>query len=110
MVGYKQFQGPCATRTNRPCLVWGQNTVDKREALSHASERSVMKTICSVGGDNGWFAFNWLWAIRGFVDKLLGGLDFVGVADTQAIFALEIPWISLRSRPLHLTDCVCLPK
>ena len=50
-----------------------------------------MKTICSVGGDNGWFAFNWLWAIRGFVDKLLGGVGLRRVADTQAIFALEIP-------------------
>ena len=42
--------------------------------MTSASEDALMKTICSVGGDNGWFAFNWLWAIRGFVDKLLGGV------------------------------------
>ena len=40
----------------------------------------------------------------------LEALDFAGVADTQAIFALEIPLISLKSRPLHLPGCVCLPK
>ena len=33
-----------------------------------------MRTIKSVGGDTGWFAFDWLWAIRGFVDELLGGV------------------------------------
>ena len=35
---------------------------------------SVMRTVKSVGGDTGWFAFDWLWAIRGFVDEILGGV------------------------------------
>ena len=68
------FKDPARPEPTDPVWSGGKILVDKREAFSHASEKSVMKTICSVGGDNGWFAFNWLWAIRGFVDKLLGGV------------------------------------
>ena len=30
--------------------------------------------VRSVGGDTGWHAFNWLWRIRGLLDRLLGGI------------------------------------
>ena len=30
--------------------------------------------VRSVGGDTGWHAFNWLWKIRGLLDRLLGGI------------------------------------
>jgi len=33
----------------------------------------VFRSICSLGGDTGWFVMNWLWEIRGLVDKLFGG-------------------------------------
>lgn len=28
----------------------------------------------SIGGDKGWYYANWLWEIRGFLDKLVGGV------------------------------------
>jgi hypothetical protein len=34
----------------------------------------VMRVVRSLGGDTGWLVFNWLWSLRGFVDKLLGGV------------------------------------
>ncbi len=30
--------------------------------------------IWSIGGKNGWYKFNWLWKIRGYMDKLVGGV------------------------------------
>lgn len=35
---------------------------------------SVFKSFTSIGGDDGWFAFDFLWEIRGFLDKLIGGV------------------------------------
>jgi uncharacterized protein YbjT (DUF2867 family) len=35
--------------------------------------REVFAAVQAIGGRNGWYTYNWLWKIRGFVDKLLGG-------------------------------------
>ncbi|MEO9892216.1 SDR family oxidoreductase [Aurantibacter sp.] len=34
----------------------------------------VLENIWKIGGDNGWYYGNWLWKIRGFLDKILGGV------------------------------------
>jgi uncharacterized protein YbjT (DUF2867 family) len=34
----------------------------------------VIHTIWSIGGDNGWYYGQYLWLIRGFIDKLSGGV------------------------------------
>ncbi len=34
----------------------------------------TINNIWSIGGDTGWFYANWLWTIRGFLDKLWGGV------------------------------------
>jgi uncharacterized protein YbjT (DUF2867 family) len=34
----------------------------------------VLERIWSIGGANGWYYGNWLWGIRGFIDKLFGGV------------------------------------
>ena len=33
-----------------------------------------MDKIWSIGGENGWYYGNWLWKVRGFLDKLFGGV------------------------------------
>jgi uncharacterized protein YbjT (DUF2867 family) len=33
----------------------------------------VFRSFCSIGGENGWFGYDWLWNIRGFIDKLFKG-------------------------------------
>lgn len=35
---------------------------------------SALERIWSIGGDNGWYYANWLWNIRGFLDKAFGGV------------------------------------
>lgn len=34
----------------------------------------VQKRIWSLGGDRGWLTMNWAWKLRGFLDKLVGGI------------------------------------
>lgn len=34
----------------------------------------VLENIWKIGGKNGWYYANWLWKIRGFLDKLNGGV------------------------------------
>jgi uncharacterized protein YbjT (DUF2867 family) len=34
----------------------------------------VLNKIWSIGGSNGWYYADWLWGIRGFIDKLFGGV------------------------------------
>lgn len=46
---------------------------DKRVS-SIINRELCIKKIWSIGGDNGWYYGNWLWRIRGFIDKLIGGV------------------------------------
>ena len=38
------------------------------------NENQALDRIWSIGGQNGWYYANWLWAIRGFLDKMAGGV------------------------------------
>jgi hypothetical protein len=35
---------------------------------------AALERFWSIGGDKGWYYANWLWKIRGFLDKLVGGV------------------------------------
>ncbi|ARV05770.1 epimerase [Polaribacter sp. SA4-10] len=37
-------------------------------------ENYTLDRIWSIGGENGWYSFNWLWKIRGYIDKIFGGV------------------------------------
>ncbi len=38
------------------------------------NREQVLANIWSIGGERGWYYANWLWVIRGFLDKLVGGV------------------------------------
>ncbi len=42
--------------------------------LSVSNSEESLKKIWSIGGKNGWYYADWLWTIRGFIDKLFGGV------------------------------------
>jgi len=46
---------------------------DKRVAKVEDEEKALNK-IWSIGGKTGWYKANWLWELRGFMDKLSGGV------------------------------------
>lgn len=37
------------------------------------NQEDVFKSVCSLGGPNGWFRYNFLWRLRGALDKISGG-------------------------------------
>ncbi len=37
------------------------------------AQQDVFQSACAIGGPNGWFKYNYLWRIRGIIDKLIGG-------------------------------------
>jgi uncharacterized protein YbjT (DUF2867 family) len=53
---------------------FGNRIVDTREILSHAPLDLAFHPIRRIGGANGWYYGNWLWALRGFLDLLFGGV------------------------------------
>ncbi len=44
-----------------------------RTVETFAKPASVYKSFTSIGGDNGWLAWNWAWRMRGWIDSLVGG-------------------------------------
>lgn len=47
--------------------------IDKRTRKIYDREHCIKK-IWSIGGKNGWYYGNWLWEVRGFLDKIAGGV------------------------------------
>jgi uncharacterized protein YbjT (DUF2867 family) len=48
--------------------------IDKRLTRIDGDSEKVLGNIWAIGGERGWYYANWLWNIRGFIDKLLGGV------------------------------------
>jgi uncharacterized protein YbjT (DUF2867 family) len=42
-------------------------------ATGHASPAAMWRVVATIGGDNGYYALNFLWWLRGAIDWLLGG-------------------------------------
>jgi uncharacterized protein YbjT (DUF2867 family) len=47
--------------------------VDSRAIVAHCPPEAAFDPVACIGGDRGWYAFDTLWDIRGFMDVLLGG-------------------------------------
>jgi uncharacterized protein YbjT (DUF2867 family) len=54
---------------------WAGGTVyvDQRRTRVRAPASVLFRTVCRVGGRQGWYASNWLWQLRGVLDRLIGG-------------------------------------
>lgn len=49
--------------------------VDRKSIdISHLNKEKVYNSFISIGGENGWFDYDFLWEIRGVIDKLIGGV------------------------------------
>jgi len=77
---------------------FGTRLVDSRTLNVEAPPEVVFRCIERIGGDNGWYAYNWLWRLRGFIDLLEGGVGLrrgrpspttLRVGDTVDSFRVE---------------------
>ncbi len=44
------------------------------QTMSIENRQDCIHKIWSIGGNTGWYYGNWLWKIRGYIDKLFGGV------------------------------------
>jgi uncharacterized protein YbjT (DUF2867 family) len=65
--------------------------VRTRTVTGHVNQ--VWQRVWSIGGDTGWYYGDWLWAIRGMLDKMVGGVGLnrgrTHVNDIEAGDALD---------------------
>ncbi|MDP1835300.1 MAG: SDR family oxidoreductase [Chlamydiales bacterium] len=48
--------------------------VDQRLIESPLSAQEVTERVWAIGGQTGWYYMNWAWKVRGFIDKVVGGV------------------------------------
>ena len=53
---------------------FGTRLVDSRVAQISRPPAIAFRPIQRIGGESGWYAWNWLWRLRGFLDLILGGV------------------------------------
>ena len=72
--------------------------VDSRSQWVEVSPEEAFTPIRRIGGATGWYAYDWLWRLRGFLDLLVGGvgvrrgrpdLDEIHVGDALDFWRVE---------------------
>lgn len=55
---------------------WAGRTVftDSRSVTTTASPAELWRVILGIGGENGWYSSPLLWAVRGWMDRIVGGV------------------------------------
>ncbi len=56
-----------------PSWAGGTEFVDRREMVASASPTAVWAAVSALGGERGYYAVDWLWRLRGIMDRLTGG-------------------------------------
>ncbi|MBT2392565.1 SDR family oxidoreductase [Streptomyces sp. ISL-1] len=57
-----------------PDWAGGSLYIDRRGLAVDASPKALWQVIEGIGGDNGWYSFPLAWAVRGWLDRLAGGV------------------------------------
>ncbi|WP_052488458.1 SDR family oxidoreductase [Streptomyces sp. 150FB] len=110
-----------------PDWAGGSLYTDHRGAVVDASQGALWRVIEGIGGDNGWYSFPLAWAVRGRLDRFVGGvglrrgrrdaqrlrvgdsLDFWRVEEIEPGRLLRLraemrlpglAWLELRAEPL----------
>ena len=70
----------CDSSAAEACDTKGLNRIDKavlkdRKVFGFENIRAerLADSIQSLGGETGWLKYNWLWKLRGLLDKIIGG-------------------------------------
>ena len=51
-----------------------QGCLKDKQTVQLKNPEKALENIWSIGGNRGWYYGNWLWKIRGYLDKLFGGV------------------------------------
>ena len=56
-----------------PSWAGGTEFSDQRELLVQANTDAVWRAVSGLGGERGYYGVDWLWRLRGRMDRLIGG-------------------------------------
>jgi uncharacterized protein YbjT (DUF2867 family) len=56
-----------------PDWAGGATFIHREETEVEASAEDVFRSVCRIGGRHGWYAADFLWRLRGLMDRLVGG-------------------------------------
>ena len=56
-----------------PDWAGGSVYVDRREVEVFTSAATLFRAVCRIGGERGWYGADFLWSLRGALDRLAGG-------------------------------------
>ncbi len=48
--------------------------IERRQRLVQAAPDAVFKVVSGLGGKRGWLYMNWAWEVRGWMDRIVGGV------------------------------------
>ncbi len=65
---------PAQAQPNDPEWAGGTLNVDAQRVSSSAPPEDVYWAFARIGGDVGYYTFNWAWKLRGMLDKAVGGV------------------------------------
>ncbi len=65
---------PAQPLPSDPDYAYGTRLTDRRRVLAGASPADVFWAFTRIGGEVGYYRFNWAWSIRGWLDSLVGGV------------------------------------
>lgn len=79
-------QGEPETLTDAEGLLF-----DKRVARFRVSPENAFKAVERIGGEEGWYTLDWLWELRGLIDRLFGGIGMRrGRRDPEELVAGDV--------------------
>lgn len=67
-------RSPAEPYPGDPAWTGGTLLQDRKVATTRASANDVFATVCGIGGQRGWPTHAWAWALRGWLDQLIGGV------------------------------------
>jgi len=91
-------RAPASPMPQDPHWAGGTQYEDIQQVDSSASPDRLFATVSGIGGARGWYVANSLWALRGALDKLLGGVgmrrgrrhpDDLRIGDALDFFRVE---------------------
>jgi uncharacterized protein YbjT (DUF2867 family) len=103
-----------------PAWAGGALFVDRRTASAAASTAAVWSAVCAIGGERGYYGADWLWRLRGIMDRLIGGpglrrgrrspqaLRLGDALDFWRVSAIESPWRLVLTAEMKLPGVATL--
>lgn len=85
-----------------PQWAGGSLYIDVRELDTDVAPDALWQVIEGIGGENGWYSFPLAWAMRGWLDRLVGGVGLRrGRRDAHRLRAAEMrlpgmAWLEMR--------------